>query len=206
MPGARWPGEPEAERYRRVIVKRLAFVCVLLLTSLTVAGCASGPDEVTYPDPGGTVPTSTISASPGVGTIGSSETSCSEADLQSVPLEMPVPQVVTAPIAFSQYNARVIPTEPGAQPRISGATAWQAITKDNPIRAESAELWFGTFRASIPFGQHGPEKLNVHAWVLSVHRLASGYPAGVKTPTPCVFTDAYYVIDSNTGMSLLIGH
>ena len=67
-------------------------------------------------------------------------------------------------------------------------------------------MLFGTFRASIPFGPHGPEKLNAHAWVLRVHRLAYPYPPDVNASTPCVFTDAYYVIDSNTGTSLLIGH
>ena len=96
-------------------------------------------------------------------------------------------------------------------PRINGAPAWQVLLRVNPMRARSGELLFGTFRRAIPFGPDGPRKLNIHAWVLRVKHLVHAYPlgdtgAGAGSPTKlpvCVFSDGYFVIDSNDGADVL---
>jgi hypothetical protein len=117
---------------------------------------------------------------------------------------MPTPRIVTSTVTFKQYGARLVPAEEG--PRISATSAWFDVARLAPIRAKRAELLFGTFRASIPFGPHGPQKLNVHAWVLRVHQLVYKYPADVTANSPCIFTDAYFVIDSYDGTTLLVAY
>lgn len=211
MWATRWPGEPGSGRYRHVLVKRLAVVLTLALAAGSLAACSSsgGGGEDAAPTTGGiTIPTITIPVSTTTfsgGPVIAPVSNCKRADLQGPLLKMPKPRIVTSTVRFKQYNARLVPAEEG--PRISATSAWFDVTRLAPIRAESAELLFGTFRASLPaFGSQPPRTLNVHAWVLSVHQLVYEYPASITKKSPCIFTDAYYVIDSNDGTTLLIGY
>ena len=124
--------------------------------------------------------------------------------MQGPLLKMPTPRIVTS-TGVKQYGARLLPAEEG--PRISAVSAWFDAARLIPLRAKSAELLFGTFRASLPgFGAQAPRKLNVHAWVLRVHRLVYEYPAEITKKSPCIFTDAYFVIDSYDGTTLLVAY
>jgi hypothetical protein len=189
-------------------VKRLAFVLALVLAAGALAACSSGSDEATPTTGGVTLPTITIPASTTTGLRGTPVapvSTCSQADMQGPLLKMPTPRSVTSTVKFKQYGARLLPAEEGS--RISAVSAWFDVARLIPLRAKSAELLFGTFRASIPaFGAQAPRKLNVHAWVLRVHRLVYEYPAELTKKSPCIFTDAYFVIDSYDGTTLLVAY
>jgi len=208
MRGTSWSGEPGAGEYRRVLVKRLAVVLALALAAGALAACSSGSGKAspTTVTGGVTLPTITIPASTTTalhGPLVAPVSTCTQADLEGPTLKMPTGRIVTSPVTFRQYGARLLPAD--ESPRISATSAWFDVTRSGPIRAKSGELLFGTFRATIP-GQHGPRKLNVHAWVLRVRQLVYKYPADIVKTSPCIFTDAYYVIDSNDGTTLLIGY
>ncbi len=211
MRGAGWSGEPRAGRYRLVVVKWLAGVLGLALAALSFTACSSGSSggEAAPTTGGVTIPTVTIpiqtTTTTGLhGAVVAPVSTCSQADLDGPILKMPTPRIVNAPVSFKQYGARLVPAEEG--PRISATSAWFDAARLAPIRGKSAELLFGTFRASIPFGPHGPQNLNVHAWVLSVHQLVYKYPSDVAKTSPCIFADAYFVIDAYDGNTLLVAY
>jgi hypothetical protein len=208
MRGTSWSGEPGGGGYRRVLVKRLAVVLALALAAGALAACSSGSGKAspTTATGGVTLPTITIPASTTTiygGPVVAPVSTCTQNDLDGPTLKMPAGRVVTSTVTFRQYGARLLPAD--ESPRISATSAWFDVTRSGPIRAKSAELLFGTFRATVP-GPHGPRKLNVHAWVLRVHELVYAYPPAIVKKSPCIFTDAYYVIDSNDGTTLLIGY
>ena len=165
---------------------------------LLLAACSSSGHQAAPPTT--LVPTvTTVPVAPGGG---SGASGCGQADLDGPVLAMPAPRAVTARILMKgsgSYGARLDPA-PEAKPLVSGASAWQTMTSLNPLRARSGRLLLGRFRAALPFGPHGPQKLNLIAWVLQVHHLAYPYPAETQARNGvCIFTDAYLVIDASTG-------
>lgn len=173
---------------------------------LVLAACSSSSPHAS---PTATLPptatVATIPDSPGVIRYPSGPTGCSQSDLGGPGLQMPAPRVITTQVVMKGgggYGARLEPT-PGAKPAVSAATAWLRMTHDNPLRARSGELMLGRFRASVPFGPHGPQKYDVIAWVVQLHHLAYAYPPDPSRAAVCIFTDAYLVIDATTGADVL---
>lgn len=173
----------------------------LVVLVLLLAACSSSAPKA--------APTTTLAPSgittPGV-TLGSDGTGCTRADLSGPVLEMPAPRAVTARSVLKSaegYGARLDPT-PDATPALSGAEAWQNLTRLEPVRARSGELMFGRFRASIPFGPRGPQKLDLLAWVLQVRDFVYPYPADQPQLGVCSLRpNAYFVIDATTGVRVL---
>jgi len=186
-------GNPEGPGNVMPLMRRLAVALVLLL-----AACSSGSPRAATTTT--LAPTVTTQGRP-VPPFGSGTSGCRQSDLDGVALEMPAPRVVTSRVLMKgsgSYGARLDPA-PRAKPRVTAANAWQRMTYGSPLRARSAELMLGRFRASIPFGPHGPQKLNLIAWVLQVHHLAYPYPPNLVKTDVCIFTDAYLVVDAATG-------
>jgi hypothetical protein len=180
-------------------VKSPLVVLVLLLAACSSSAPKSAPTSTFAP---------TVTTAPGivVPPAGSGGSGCTQADLAGPVLSMPAPRTVTAPVDLKPaeaYGARIEPT-PDATPTLSGADAWQKLTSLEPVRGRSGALLFGRFRASIPFGPHGPQKLNLLAWVVRVRHLPYAYPPDQAQLGACSFREnAYFVIDATTGARVL---
>jgi hypothetical protein len=178
-------------------VKRLAVALVLFLAACSSSSPQAAPPATLAPTPatqGQLVPP-----------LGSGASGCRQSDLDGPVLAMPVPRVVTSTVPMTgreRYGARVEPA-PKAKPLVTAAEAWQRMTLQSPLRARSAELMLGRFRAAVPFGPHGPQKYNVIAWVLQFHHLAYPYPPNQVKTDVCIFTDGYLAIDAATGNRVL---
>ena len=122
---------------------------------LILAACSSsGPQAA---------PSSTLAPTPTTGRpvppLGSGASGCRQSDLDGPVLAMPTPRVVTSTVLMKgggRYGAR-LEAVPKAKPLVTAADAWQRMNFQSPLRARSAELMLGRFRALVPFGPHGPQ-------------------------------------------------
>jgi hypothetical protein len=191
--------EPGEGRYRQRVVRAVA--CVLLLSMLAACSSGSSAPKSAPPDPGISLPGGTPAPQ-------NSTEVCTKTDLAGPALAMPLPQVISSSVFIRTGIVATVDPAPGPAARFTAAQAWAKFTRLTPLHARSADLMLGTFSANLPYGPHGPGRVEVLAWVLRLDHLA--YPQPVtggtggsgltrKKSPPCEFVDAVLVLDATTG-------